>query len=101
MIGELTAQAQFQLLAAQWKRDSLYLSSIPDMIALPSYQEIIRMGEAAVPLLLAELQRQPDQWFAALRAITGADPVPVEARGRLDTMAAAWLAWGRERGYCW
>jgi hypothetical protein len=36
-----------------------------------------------------------------LEAITGANPVLPEQRGRLDEMAAAWLAWGRENGYGW
>jgi hypothetical protein len=39
------------------------------------YQEIIGMGERAVPLLLAELKREPDDWFWALHAITGASPL--------------------------
>lgn len=93
--------ARFRELVAQWKWESLYLSSTTAMTELPSYQEIIRMGEPAVPLLLAELEREPAHWFMALMAITGADPVPVEDRGRLDRMTVAWLAWGRANGYHW
>src|SRR5262249_14978603 len=98
-----TAQdrAKFQQLAAQWKQDSLFMSSTTDMVGLPSYQEIIRMGAPAISLLLAELQREPNHWFAALMAITGEDPVPPEDRGRLERMTAAWLRWGREKGYRW
>ena len=65
----------------------------------PAYQEIIGMGERAVPLLLAELRREPDDWFWALHAITGANPVPAASRGNARTMAEAWLRWGAENGY--
>lgn len=33
------------------------------------------MGEAAVPLILRDLEHQPDHWFWALREITQANPV--------------------------
>jgi hypothetical protein len=61
---------------------------------------LIALGEPAVPLLLAELEREPDWWFAALKAITRADPVAPEDRGTLSAMARAWLDWGRLHGYC-
>ena len=47
----------------------------------PAYREIIAMGEPAIGLILAELETRPDHWFEALRALTGEDPVPPEARG--------------------
>jgi hypothetical protein len=69
------------------------------MAAHPAYQEIITMGQEVVPLLLRDLEQEPDHWFAALRAITGAHPVPPEDRGDLHKMAAAWLRWGKDNGY--
>lgn len=69
----------------------------------PSYQRIVAMGARAVPLILSEMEREgdePDQWFWALHAITGADPVPFDARGDVVQMAEAWLEWGRRR-YAW
>jgi len=57
------------------------------------------MGKAALPLLLAELRHEPDDWFWALHAITGANPVPAESRGNLQVMAEAWLQWGLDQGY--
>jgi hypothetical protein len=64
-----------------------------------AYQQIIGMGEPAIPLILDEFERRPSHWSWALTAITGDDPVPESARGRLKEMAAAWLQWGREKGY--
>ena len=69
------------------------------MAMLKPYQRIIGMGPAAVPLILEELQREPDHWFWALEAITQEDPVPAAARGKIGDMADAWIAWGKQQGY--
>jgi hypothetical protein len=67
----------------------------------PAYQQIIGMGREVVPLILRELEREPDHWFWALKAITGEDPVPEQHRGRVRAMADAWIRWGREHGLLW
>ena len=89
---------RFQRLAAEWKGKSRYMSNTAQMAILPSYQRIIGMGMDAVPLILKELEREPDQWFWALEAITEADPVPAEAKGKVALMAQAWIEWGKQRG---
>ena len=93
--------ARFQRLAAVWRAETSHLSSGTKMAEHHAYQEIIGMGTAVVPLLLADLGRQPDHWFVALKAITGANPVGPADRGRIDKMANAWLQWGTENGYQW
>lgn len=45
-----------------------------EMAMHPAYQRIIGLGPEVAPLLLRELERQPDHWFWALKALTGADP---------------------------
>jgi hypothetical protein len=92
-------ESRFQRLAAEWKRKSHYMSNTAQMAILPSYQRIIGMGADAVPLILKELQREPDQWFWALEAITEEDPVPPEAKGNVARMAQAWIDWGKQRGF--
>ena len=94
-----TLQAQFTALAAEWRRERPRGQDIAAMTAHPAYQRIIAMGAAAVPWILESLAAQPEHWFVALNAITGADPVPESSRGRLPEMAAAWLEWGRQQGY--
>jgi hypothetical protein len=69
------------------------------MFAHPAYQEIISLGLPIVPLLLQDLEKEPEHWSYALEKITGANPVSAEDVGNLDRMAAAWLRWGRENGY--
>src|SRR5437868_5714577 len=91
-------RSRFQRLAADWKQRSRYLSNTAQMAMLAPYQRIIGMGTDAVPLILQELQREPDQWFWALEAITDEDPVPPEAKGKVAQMAQAWIEWGKQRG---
>lgn len=96
-----TAQIEktFFELAGQWRREANYMSIMGDIISHPAYQQIINMGFDVVPLILRELNKEPDHWFWALRSITGANPVKSEDKGRLKKMAAAWLGWGRQYGY--
>ncbi len=87
---------RFERLAAEWKRESRYLSNTAQMAMLKPYQRIIGMGLPAVPLILDELRREPNhQWFWALEAITEENPVPPEAAGNVHLMAQAWIDWGK------
>lgn len=90
---------QFERLCAEWRERSRYLSNTAQMAMLRPYQRIIGMGRPAVPLILAELRREPDQWFWALEAITGENPVPPDAAGQVQRTAEAWIDWGLDRGY--
>jgi hypothetical protein len=74
------------------------MSNTAQMAMLRPYQKIIGMGSEAIPLILEELQRDPDQWFWALEAITDENPVPAEAAGKVRLMAQAWIEWGKQRG---
>jgi hypothetical protein len=53
------------------------------------------MGMPVAPYIMDELEKRPDFWFAALREITGENPVPPASAGRVREMARAWLEWGR------
>jgi hypothetical protein len=94
-------QDRFQVLAAEWRQAVGPLSSVTKIVQHPAYREIISLGQEVVPLMLRDLEHGPDHWFAALRTLTGADPVAPEDRGRMERMAAAWVRWGREHGYTW
>jgi hypothetical protein len=92
---------RFYSLAETWQRECAHLSSLREMVLHPAYQEIIGMGREALPFLLRELERKPDHWDWALRAITGENPVPPEHRGRLADIARDWLEWARKKGVQW
>ena len=89
---------RFRRLAEEWKQQSRILSNTAQMAMLKPYQRIIGMGWDAVPLILEELTRHPDQWFWALESITEENPVPAEAAGFVRLSADSWVTWGRERG---
>jgi len=87
---------EFQTLAETWRRKTAFFSFMPQRALHPAYQRIIGMGWGVVPLLLRELQRQPDHWLWALQAITGERPA--QGTETLGAAAEAWLNWGRARG---
>jgi hypothetical protein len=91
---------RFQGLATQWTSTTRYRSNTQALRNHPVYQELVGLGEPVVPLILAELEREPNvSWFTVLAAITGENPVPPALAGRVDAMARAWLDWGRQREY--
>jgi hypothetical protein len=94
-------EALFQDLVRRWREERGPTSSTTELAMCPSYQGVIGLGPAVVPLLLRGLERQPDHWFWALKAITGADPVPPASRGKVKDTAQSWIAWGRAEGYHW
>ena len=103
--GELSVERRQQLevrfseLAATWRSETAFLSSLTQISTHPAYQRIVGMGEAALPFIFRELQSDPDHWFWALKAITDCDPVPPSHLGELNAMASDWLDWGRSNGY--
>lgn len=92
-------EQSFNKLAQKWKRETVNISSIQQMVLHPAYQEIIALGRRVVPLILNQLKEKPDFWFWALRFLTGANPVTKDMRGDLMAMRKAWLDWGSEHAY--
>lgn len=92
-------ETRFLTLKKEWEDNTAYLSSMTKIVMHPAYQQIIGMGQNAIPLIFSAMQKTPDYWFWALRSITGKDPVLPEHRGRLKQMTEDWLEWGRENGY--
>jgi hypothetical protein len=86
-------EREFRLHVEKWRDDTLISSSIAEMVTHPSYQRIIDLGSAVIPLLLLELQDRPTYWFAALQALADDGPRgPVET---FDEARNAWLSWGQ------
>jgi hypothetical protein len=74
-IGQTTLENEFRTLAQQWKEDCRLLSSTSAMVAHPAHKAIVELGQAVVPLLLRDLEKEQVHWFEALKAITEEDPV--------------------------
>jgi hypothetical protein len=95
----LQLKHRFERLAKEWKRETINLSSVQEIILNPAYQRIIGMGPDVIPFILQQLEKCPGFWFWALRCLTGENPVTPQMRGDVAAMTEAWLNWGREHGY--
>lgn len=91
----------FQTFVDDWMEATRFVSSLSEITNHPAYRAIVDLGQQAVPLLLRELETRPNFWFAALREMTGANPVPEKDRGNVEKMVRAWLRWGKEQGLRW
>jgi hypothetical protein len=100
-VSEETLESRFHRLADIWHAAVAHHSSSSIRNNHPAYQEIIGMGPAVFPLLLADLEKSGRHWFWALKVITGSNPVPTEDRGNIAKVTQAWLGWGKEQGYRW
>lgn len=87
----------FVLLADLWRRDTMNLSSVGQMMDHPAYECLLAIGPPVLPLVMLRLEREPDpRWFPLLRDLTGDNPVPKEHAGYVERMAEDWIAWHRE-----
>ena len=89
---------EFSLLADEWHEATDHLSS-PNQIAMQfAYQRIIGKGWRVLPLIFEDLEARGGQWYWALRAITGENPVPETHVGRIKLMKQDWLDWASVHG---
>jgi hypothetical protein len=90
---------EFYRLTALWKVDTIHLSDITEKCSHPAYKQIIALGPDVLPFIFEELNREPDDWFVALRTLTAVNPVPPQSRANLDETIIAWLKWAQQHGY--
>ncbi|MCX7424580.1 MAG: hypothetical protein NTW96_02960 [Planctomycetia bacterium] len=90
---------EFYRLTAVWKTTTIHVSNLTEKCSHPAYKQIVAMGTTVLPFIFAELEREPDHWFAALRALTGVNPVPSQSRGKLKETTEAWLKWAKYHGF--
>jgi len=92
-------ETRFRRFAEKWKAECPPVSMAEKLAMHPMYQRIIGLGPDVLPCLFRELEREPHQWFWALRALTGENPVAPANRGDMKAMAGDWLAWAKANGY--
>ena len=90
---------EFKRLADTWKKQTGHLSNINTRCTHAAYQQIIGMGKAVILFILRDLKKTQEDWFWALTAITGENPIPARDAGYIDKMTEAWLRWGKAKGY--
>jgi hypothetical protein len=99
LLSTAELESQFVSLVAQWKQ-ATKLSALPSQqIMHKAYQRIIGMGPPVLPLILEEMDREPDHWFWALTALTGIDLASDDPNVSFDELTRRWLDWGRAREY--
>jgi hypothetical protein len=96
--GTDRVSSEFKKHERRWLAQTRHLSSPIDKYLHPSYARIIGLGWAVVPYVLNSLKRRPNDWFYALRAVTGENPVSASAAGDIRRMANLWIAWGEGKG---
>lgn len=87
---------KFEKLVELWKEEKKFTSSMSKIEKSKYYQEIILLGKPAIKLIIEELKREPDYWFAALSILTGENPIPPEDVGNLNKMTSHWLEWAEK-----
>ena len=92
-------KARFSTLADRWHKETDMLASPTKITRHPAYLEIIGMGESTIPMILKDLRARGGDWYAALRSLTKASPVPPDARGDVQRMTEVWVAWAKAHGY--
>lgn len=95
----INVEQEFDTLAQEWHAETAHLSAPRQITLNPAYLRIIAMGDIAVPFILKDLDLHGGEWYAALRAITGASPVTPAMSQSSAAVRNAWLQWGRDHGY--
>jgi hypothetical protein len=96
----MTAAGPFARLASEWVAATEFQSSATAVATHPAGRQIIGLGEAAIPLILAELAANPaPRWFPLLAELAGELPAGLRAaaEGNVVQVAHAWIEWGRTR----
>lgn len=94
-------QVEFDRLAQEATDASHFDSTLRLLLEHPSYLRILEMGPAAVPMVLRRMEEERGHWFHAMMTLTGANPIPFAARGRVPEMNRVWLEWAKDNGYEW
>ncbi len=98
-VVESPVEREFLEHAKKWSDETAYFSSSTQIVLHPSYQRIIGLGPDVLPFIFRDLLSEDRDWFWALLAITGDNPVAPEDAGDVPKMLQSWLRWGKDHGY--
>jgi hypothetical protein len=104
LITSSELEKSFEKHVKAWKKATLVLSSLTEIVLNQDYQAIIGMGKPAICFILERLNDptiELEHWDWALRALTGANPVDDADAGDLKKITEAWLSWGRGTELRW
>jgi hypothetical protein len=98
-IAKVDVRKEFDELRGKWIDETGGDSSLSRITGNINYLSIIKLGFAAVPLILRDLERTHAPWFVALEAITGVRGFAQKHPGSFRKIGDEWLKWGRDNGY--
>lgn len=97
-VSSISLKSRFDTLSAKWVEETKFLSSPIKKAMNTNYQQIIGLGSPALPLIIDRLSKTYEQWFWALHAITGHNPILQENKGDVVKMTEDWLEWAVDKG---
>ena len=89
---------RFRHLFDVWDKDTFIFSFSYQIYNHWAYEELVSLGEPAIPYMLGELQRGRSKVVAALHTISGESLVQ-GLRLTTEEIMERWLAWGEEKGH--
>lgn len=92
-----TLEREFDELAQKWYRETRKISVVDQIVLHPAYQQIIGMGQDALPFIFRELKRTRGHWLWALAMICREDHA--KPGQRFSEAVDSWLKWGEGKGY--
>lgn len=84
---------QFDFLNNTWQAETLFSSSINEIVNNSAYRSIINLGGDVLPMIINDLKTTGNHWFYALEAITGHNPIKAENKGIVSLMKNDWIEW--------
>ncbi|MEM9680531.1 MAG: hypothetical protein AAF901_09430 [Bacteroidota bacterium] len=89
---------QFEDNKANWLEDTMFVSSSTEIFNNSFYQNVINLGEDAIPYMVIDMKENLNHWFYALSKITNVNPVVAEHAGNVELMADDWYHWAIQTG---
>lgn len=89
-----------EVLVNNWLADTQWLSSHSAIARHPDFASIVAMGGIAIDFILDRLRKGDVRmhWFIALVQLAGTNVIAPSSRGKVQLMAADWLAWAAANG---
>ncbi|HEX4012431.1 MAG TPA: hypothetical protein VHX17_00935 [Candidatus Cybelea sp.] len=87
------------LLADELNSRAIIYSNPARILEQPAFQELQKIGTAAIPQLIRWLEFDPYVWLVALPQLTGEDPVSWQHVTDVAQMVGDWKAWAVSKGF--
>lgn len=87
----------FDQLKNEWKKATAYISDTGLIVSHPAYLKIIKLGTVVIDWIIEDLVETRCQWFEALEAITGQDPIAPDHYGAVNLMIQDWQDWASKK----